>query len=109
MKLCSGFLRASVLPALTAAIVFLAASGGYGGGSSGGGGGGGGGTLAPPTPTGLTPTAGNMQVSLTWNASSGAVGYYVKRSTVSGSEIRVATVSMTSDVDTGLTNNVKYY
>ena len=39
---------------------------------------------APPPPTGLTPTAGNAQVALTWNASSGATSYNVKRSTTSG-------------------------
>ncbi|MFN2513924.1 MAG: hypothetical protein ABR568_21220, partial [Pyrinomonadaceae bacterium] len=43
---------------------------------------------APPTPpaapTGLTATAGNAQVALSWTASSGATSYNVKRSTTSG-------------------------
>jgi len=40
---------------------------------------------APVAPTGLNAAAGNAQVNLTWNASTGATGYYVKRSTTSGS------------------------
>ena len=36
-------------------------------------------------PTGLVATAGNAQVNLTWSAVTGAVGYKVKRSTISGS------------------------
>src|SRR5207237_989040 len=39
---------------------------------------------APPAPTGLTPTPGDRQVGLTWNAVSGAASYNVKRATVSG-------------------------
>ncbi|MCA1607668.1 MAG: hypothetical protein LC775_19875, partial [Acidobacteria bacterium] len=40
---------------------------------------------APPAaPTGLTATAGNAQVALSWTASSGATSYNVKRSTTSG-------------------------
>src|SRR4030095_14033769 len=38
----------------------------------------------PSVPTGLTATAGNAQVSLMWNASSGATSYRVKRSRGSG-------------------------
>jgi fibronectin type 3 domain-containing protein len=41
-------------------------------------------TTIPPVPTGLSATPGNNQVYLTWNASSGATGYNVYRSTVSG-------------------------
>ena len=38
----------------------------------------GGGAAGPPaTPTGLTATAGNQMVSLTWNASAGATSYKV--------------------------------
>jgi len=78
-------------------------------GCAGGYGGGGGNQNAPATPTGLTATPGNAQVSLTWNASSSATGYYVKRSTTSGSEAQIATVSATSYTDTGLTNATTYY
>ena len=38
----------------------------------------------PAAPTGLAATAGNEQVSLTWNASAGATSYHVKRGTVTG-------------------------
>src|SRR5262249_21018266 len=38
----------------------------------------------PAAPTGLSASAGNAQVSLTWTASTGAIGYTVKRSTTSG-------------------------
>ena len=38
----------------------------------------------PQAPTGLAATAGNNQVALAWNASTGATSYNVKRSTVSG-------------------------
>src|SRR5215813_3136525 len=43
---------------------------------------GGGGT--PPAPTNLVATPGNAQVSLSWNASTGATSYNVKRSTTNG-------------------------
>jgi fibronectin type 3 domain-containing protein len=65
---------------------------------------------APATPTGLAATAGNAQVSLTWNASTGATSYHVKRSTTTGGPYtQVAAPSAASDVDTGLTNGTKYY
>src|SRR5206468_232661 len=38
----------------------------------------------PPVPTGLTAIPGDGLVALTWNASSGATGYNVKRSTIRG-------------------------
>jgi hypothetical protein len=76
--------------------------GGYGGGN--------GGATVPPVPTGLTATAGNAQVALTWNASSGAASYYVKRSTTSGSGYaQIATPAAANYTDTGLTNGTKYY
>jgi len=64
---------------------------------------------APATPTGLTATAGNAEVSLTWTASSGATGYHVKRSTTSGAETQISAPTSTSYSDTGLTNGTKYY
>ena len=80
------------------------------GGNSGGGGGGGGGGQPPATPSGLTATAGNQQVALTWSASSGATSYHVKRGTVSGGPYStVASPSTTSYTDTSLTNGTAYY
>jgi fibronectin type 3 domain-containing protein len=65
----------------------------------------------PPAPTGLTATAGNAQVSLTWNASSGATSYNVKRSTTSGGPFTtIATgVTSTSFTNTGLTNGTTFF
>jgi len=66
--------------------------------------------LPPPaTPAGLSATAGNAQVSLTWNASSGATSYHVKRSTTSGAETQIAAPTSTSYTDTGLTNGTQYF
>jgi len=66
---------------------------------------------APAAPTGLTATAGNGQVSLSWAASSGATSYTVKRATTSGGAYtNVATnVASTSYTDTGVTNGTTYY
>ena len=41
-------------------------------------------TTPPGAPAGLTATAGDAQVILTWNASSGAESYQVWRSTTAG-------------------------
>ena len=80
------------------------------GGGGNGGGGGGGGVTVPLAPSGLTATAGNAQVSLTWNASSGATSYYVKRSTTSGGPYtQIGTPTATNYTDTGLTNRTTYY
>jgi hypothetical protein len=81
----------------------------YSGGGNFSNGGGSQGT-APPLPTGLTATAGNLQVSLTWTASTGATGYYVKRSSVTGGPYtQIAAPSGTSYVDASLTNGTTYY
>jgi len=75
-----------------------------------GGGGGGGQTTVPAAPTGLAAVAGNAQVALNWTGSSGATGYYVKRSTTTGGPYtQIATQAATSDTDTGLTNGTKYF
>jgi fibronectin type 3 domain-containing protein len=64
----------------------------------------------PGVPTGLQATAGNAQVSLSWNASTGAASYSVKRSTTSGGPYTaLASPTATSYTDTGLTNGTTYY
>jgi fibronectin type 3 domain-containing protein len=68
--------------------------------------------VAPPTaPTGLIATAGNAQVSLTWNAATGAATYNVKRSTTSGSGYQTIATGLTvrSFTDTGRTNGTTYF
>jgi fibronectin type 3 domain-containing protein len=80
--------------------------------TSGGGtkGNGGGGDTIPAAPSGLLATAGNAQISLTWTASAGATGYYVKRATVSGGPYtQVALPATNSYTDTSLTNGTAYY
>jgi hypothetical protein len=67
---------------------------------------------APAAPTGLTATAGNVSVSLSWTASTGATSYNVYRGTTSGSESTtpIATgITATTYNDTGLTNGHIYY
>ena len=79
-------------------------------GSTGGGGG-----SAPPvpgTPTGLTATAANGLVSLTWSASSNAATYSVYRSITSGGEGMTpiaAGLTTTAFTDTGLANGTTYF
>jgi hypothetical protein len=68
-------------------------------------------TLAvPPRPTNVTATAGTGQVALSWSASSGATSYNVKRSTTNGGPYTtIASPTMTSYTNTGLTNGTTYY
>jgi glycosyl hydrolase family 44/fibronectin type III domain protein len=95
-------IRALLLFASILISLLFSGCGGYGGRN--------GGATVPPVPTGLTATAGNAQVALTWNASSGAASYYVKRSTTSGGGYaQIATPAAANYTDTGLTNGTKYY
>jgi hypothetical protein len=66
---------------------------------------------APAAPSGLIATAGDRQVSLVWNAASGATSYDIKRDTVSGGPyMTIASVTgVTGHTDTGLTNAATYY
>ena len=65
----------------------------------------------PGTPTGLTATAGDGRVGLSWNASSGVASYNVSRSTTSGGPYSaIATgIGTTGYTDTGVTNGTAYY
>jgi hypothetical protein len=71
----------------------------------------GGGTMPPAAPTGLTAAPGNAQVTLNWSSVSGATGYNVKRSTVSGGPYTTigAGVTATAYTDPGLNNGTTYY
>ena len=96
--------RVLSLLSLTAVVLCLAGCGGYGNGGGGGGG------NAPSAPTGLTATAGNAQMILNWNASPGATGYYVKRSTTTGGPYtQLLGTAATNFTDMGLTNGTKYF
>ena len=65
----------------------------------------------PPAPTGLTATAGNAQVTLSWTASTGATSYNIKRATVSGGPYTTIATNVTSlsYTNTGLVNGTVYY
>jgi hypothetical protein len=67
---------------------------------------------APPAPTGLTATAGNASVALSWTASSGATSYNVYRGTTSGGESSTALatgITTTTYTDSTAVNGTKYY
>jgi hypothetical protein len=81
-----------------------------GGSSNTGSGSNSGGATAPATPSGLTATAGNAQVSLSWSASTGASGYHVKRATTTGGPYtQVSGPTTTTFADSGLTNGTTYF
>src|SRR5260221_6326069 len=101
---CRNFLKTTNVLLIGALLLYCTACGGYGGGGTGGGGG-----SAPSAPTGLVATPGNATVSLTWTASTGATGYYIKRSTTSGAETQIAAQAGTSYNDTTVTNGTKYF
>lgn len=65
----------------------------------------------PAAPTGLQAAAGNAQVALTWNASTGATSYTVKRSGTPGGPYSVVQAGLTgtSYTNTGLINGTPYY
>ncbi|WP_018751213.1 glycoside hydrolase family 9 protein [Paenibacillus sanguinis] len=64
----------------------------------------------PAAPRGVTATAGDGLVQLSWNAVSRADEYVVKRSETSGGPYtEVEVTSSTSFTDSGLTNDVTYY
>ena len=65
----------------------------------------------PTAPTGVSASAGNAQVVVSWGTVSGATGYNVKRSTTNGGPYSNvgSNVSGTSFTNTGLTNGTTYY
>ncbi len=64
----------------------------------------------PAAPTGLTATAGDGSVALSWSASATATNYYVKRSITSDSGyVNIATNASLAFTNTGLNNGTLYY
>jgi hypothetical protein len=64
----------------------------------------------PATPTGLTATAGNAEVILSWNASAGATNYIVQRSTTGSSGYAtIASPATNNYTDMAVTNGTTYY
>jgi hypothetical protein len=65
----------------------------------------------PAAPTGLAAIGGNNQVALTWNASTGATSYNVKRDLASGGPYTTIApaVTTTTHTDTTAVNGTTYY
>ena len=63
----------------------------------------------PPAPTGLLASGGYGLVSMNWQGSAGATSYQVARSTSSGTETNLATLTTTNYSDMGLVNGTTYY
>jgi autotransporter-associated beta strand protein len=66
---------------------------------------------APAAPTGLTATAGDAQIALSWSASATATTYSVLRSATDGSGYGLVAsgLTATSHTDTSLVNGTTYY
>ena len=61
-------------------------------------------------PTGLSATAGNAQVVLSWSTAAGATSYNVQSSTTEGGPYTtIASPTTTSYTNTGLVNGTTYY
>jgi predicted alpha-1,2-mannosidase len=65
--------------------------------------------LPPASPSGLQAFSGYGFASLNWPPSAGAASYSVKRSTSSGTESTIASVTSTNYTDTGLAAGTIYY
>jgi beta-glucanase (GH16 family) len=65
----------------------------------------------PAAPAGLTATAGNSQVALNWNPSTGGASYNVNRSLISGGPYASVSSGLagTNYTDTEVTNETTYY
>lgn len=65
---------------------------------------------APSAPSGVTATAGNGQIGLTWNAVTGATSYKVYRGTVSGAEtLLISGITSNGYTDNSVSNGTAYF
>ena len=65
---------------------------------------------APPVPTALHAIAGNSNLSLSWNPSTTATSYHLKRSTTTGGPYStISSPTTTTFTDTGLSNGTAYF
>ena len=65
---------------------------------------------AAPAPTGLTASAGDSIVTLTWTASTGATGYNIKRASKTGGPyVLLGSPASATFVDTTVSNGTTYY
>ncbi len=66
--------------------------------------------VPPAAPTGLSATGGSGQITLAWNAVSGAASYTVKYGTSSGNyTVSIPAITAANFVVTGLANGTPYY
>jgi fibronectin type 3 domain-containing protein len=64
----------------------------------------------PATPSGVKTSVGNGRIGLTWNATSGATSYHVKRSTKSGGPYTtIASPTFSGYTNVRLSNGTTYY
>jgi fibronectin type 3 domain-containing protein len=64
----------------------------------------------PPAPVGLSATAGDSEVSLSWQATNFASGYEIKRaSSAAGPFVSIGTTTGLTFTDTGVTNAQTYF
>ena len=68
-------------------------------------------TTKPAAPANLTATAGNAQITLSWQPAIGATGYILQRGTSSGNETTTVAsgITATNYLDTGIANGTTYY
>lgn len=68
-------------------------------------------STVPTAPTGVTTSnISSTSITLKWNSVSGSSGYYIYRATINDSNYtKIATVTSTSYINTGLTANTQYW
>jgi|GEM_PF-6640758 len=65
--------------------------------------------VPPSAPTGLTASAGDTLISLSWTSGTAATSYVIQRSSDGVNFTTIGTATSTNYVDDGLTNGTTYY